>query len=235
MATAQNGWAASANKGDVNVNPNFNVNGILFPGGVKDGDVSKVLHYVASQFHARVEKLHDGWCWGYSYRPISGSASLSNHSAGCAIDVNAPNHPLGKAGTFSAAQVATIHTILNEVGGVVRWGGDYSGRKDEMHFEIVGNAAAVAQVAARLRGGVTGPAKTPGLATDGKILKRGDNNEAVKLLQRVLNAWYPNLRLAVDGIFGPATEKAVRDMQSRAGLVVDGIAGPATLGRLGLQ
>src|SRR5690606_6643581 len=35
-----------------------------------------------------------------------------------------------------------------------------------------------------------------------------------------------------DGIFGPATEKAVRDFQRKVGLVVDGIAGPKTLAML---
>jgi hypothetical protein len=34
---------------------------------------------------------------------------------------------------------------------VVAWGGDFA-RGDEMHFEIVGDPAAVAEVAARLRG-----------------------------------------------------------------------------------
>jgi len=232
MPYAQNGWAASADKAAINVDPNFSVAGVKFPGGVKSGDVSTVLRYVAEQFHAKVEPLREGWCWGYAYRDIRGSSGLSNHSAACAIDCNAPNHPLGKRGTFSAAQVAAIRLIVKACDGVVAWGGEWT-RPDEMHFEIVGNTAAVAKVAARLRGT---PAPThPGLPTDGKILKRGDNNDAVKLLQRVLNAWYPSLRLVVDGIFGPATEKAVRDMQSRAGLVVDGIAGPATLGRLGLQ
>ncbi|MFI8218078.1 peptidoglycan-binding protein [Streptomyces sp. NPDC085932] len=33
---------------------------------------------------------------------------------------------------------------------------------------------------------------------------------------------------AVDGIFGPHTERAVRDLQKRSGLVVDGIVGPHT-------
>lgn len=232
MALAQNGWAASANKRDIDVDPNFAVAGVKFPGGVKAGDVSTVLRYVAEQFHAHVEPLRDGWCWGYAYRDIRGSTGLSNHSAACAIDVNAPNHPLGKRGTFNAAQVARIRLIVQACGGVVAWGGEWS-RPDEMHFEIVGSAAAVAAVADRIRRtGGTDP--TPAPTPTGGNLQRGSTGDRVKTLQRVLNAWYPNLRLVTDGIFGPATEKAVRDMQARAGLAVDGIAGPATLGRLGL-
>lgn len=59
-------------------------------------------------------------------------------------------------------------------------------------------------------------------------LRRGARGPAVGELQRVLAAWYPALNLAVDGDFGPATERAVRHLQQRAEIVVDGIAGPAT-------
>lgn len=65
-------------------------------------------------------------------------------------------------------------------------------------------------------------------------LRRGATGARVTQLQRVLNAWYPPLHLAVDGIYGPATTNAVRDMQHRAGLKADGIAGPLTLRVLGL-
>lgn len=232
MATAQNGWTASANKAALGVDSNFAVAGVKFPGGVLSGDVSTVLRYVAEQFHQHVEPLHDGWCWGYAYRDIRGSTGLSNHAAACAIDVNAPDHPLGKRGTFSTAQVARIRLIVQSCGGVVAWGGEWS-RPDEMHFEIVGSAAAVGAVADRIRR-TGGTAPTPAPPPSTQNLKRGSTGDRVKTLQRVLNAWYPSLRLVVDGIYGPATEKAVRDMQARAGLVVDGIAGPATLGRLGL-
>jgi len=40
------------------------------------------------------------------------------------------------------------------------------------------------------------------------------------------------LGVAVDGIYGPETEEAVRDFQSAHGLEVDGIVGPATIGAL---
>jgi hypothetical protein len=53
--------------------------------------------------------------------------------------------------TFTPEQAAEIRTIMREVDGVVRWGGDYQNRADEMHFEIVGSQAEVAAVAARLR------------------------------------------------------------------------------------
>jgi len=150
MATSQNGWPAGPDKRALGVNGAWSVMGASFPGGVVGGPAGDVLAYVAEQFHRRVEALVDGWCWGWAYRDVRGTTGLSNHASGTAIDVNAPRHPLGSVGTFSSGQVATIHAILAEVGGTVRWGGDYLGRKDEMHFEINADYHAVAIAAVNL-------------------------------------------------------------------------------------
>ncbi|MEQ4205341.1 peptidoglycan-binding protein [Actinopolymorpha sp. B17G11] len=57
-------------------------------------------------------------------------------------------------------------------------------------------------------------------------LRRGSQGEAVKELQRDLNAVMGCGWLAVDGDFGPLTESAVRVFQQIFGLVVDGVYGP---------
>ena len=61
-----------------------------------------------------------------------------------------------------------------------------------------------------------------------KILKRGSRGEGVKQLQRNLGMTGSE----VDGIFGPATEKAVRTFQKNSGAKVDGIVGPETRGMI---
>jgi peptidoglycan hydrolase-like protein with peptidoglycan-binding domain len=55
----------------------------------------------------------------------------------------------------------------------------------------------------------------------------GSTGTAVRRLQRALRRT-PNLAIAVDGIFGPKTEAAVKDFQSGANLTPDGIVGPLT-------
>jgi hypothetical protein len=68
-------------------------------------------------------------------------------------------------------------------------------------------------------------------ATGPALLRRGARGEAVRDLQTALTArGYP---LAADGVFGPATEAAVKAFQSRNRLGIDGIAGPLTLAALG--
>ncbi|WP_413166768.1 peptidoglycan-binding domain-containing protein [Capilliphycus salinus ALCB114379] len=57
-------------------------------------------------------------------------------------------------------------------------------------------------------------------------LRRGSQGEAVIRLQNRLNDF--GFRLVVDGIFGPATEAAVKRYQSNNRLTVDGIVGPQT-------
>jgi len=58
-------------------------------------------------------------------------------------------------------------------------------------------------------------------AADAKPLKRGVRGERVAKLQRAL-------KLPADGIFGPATVRAVKRFQRRHRLTVDGIVGTAT-------
>ena len=151
MATSQNGWSASPNL------PlrSLVVAGIPFPPGIRDDDdVATVLGYVAAQFHQRVEKLVDPGCWGYNYRANANNPySLSNHSSGTAIDVNAPQHPNGvpTSNTFTQPEIDEVHKILAEVGHTIRWGGDYSGTPDAMHFEVNVSKTTLAKTAEQLR------------------------------------------------------------------------------------
>lgn len=59
------------------------------------------------------------------------------------------------------------------------------------------------------------------------VLRQGDAGNAVSDLQRSLSA--SGYTVKVDGVFGPATLRAVKAFQSRHGLSIDGIAGSATL------
>jgi len=53
------------------------------------------------------------------------------------------------------------------------------------------------------------------------VVEKGDKGKDVERIQRALN-------IAVDGSFGPGTEKAVKAYQTRKGLKADGMVGPNT-------
>lgn len=57
-------------------------------------------------------------------------------------------------------------------------------------------------------------------------IRLGDRAQAVRDVQYLLRAHGHDL--AVDGIFGPVTDAAVRAYQENAGLAVDGVVGPNT-------
>jgi len=73
-----------------------------------------------------------------------------------------------------------------------------------------------------------------GMLTIGQIaiarppLKLGDRSPIVNSIQKALG-------IEADGIFGPLTEAAVRDFQTKKGLVVDGQVNSGTLAALGIQ
>jgi hypothetical protein len=68
----------------------------------------------------------------FNYRLIRGSSAISNHSFAIAIDLAPSGNGLGvKRGTMPAFAVKAF----KDQG--FRWGGDYKGRKDWMHFKAV--------------------------------------------------------------------------------------------------
>lgn len=199
----------------------------------RKGDVSVVMLWLLEQYNKHVEPLLAMDTGSYNPRSIIGESVLSNHASATAADVRWSKHPIGKRGTFTATQKATIQSLLARLDGVVRWGGNYKGRPDEMHFEIVGSPSRVKAVADRVRAGKldTPPKKVEHSTVD--TLRRGDNNNDVKALQRDMNRVFPSYsKLKVDGDFGPATEAVIREFQQRAGIESDGIVGPATRAKL---
>jgi peptidoglycan hydrolase-like protein with peptidoglycan-binding domain len=76
----------------------------------------------------------------------------------------------------------------------------------------------------------TRPASTP-IRLPASTLKPGDRGAQVKILQRALKRLgYPPG--AIDGVYGPSTQRALASFQRAAKLTADGILGPKTLAAL---
>lgn len=119
----------------------LNVSGVSFPGGIRE-EIHDLMVILLTESEQRgYIELHPGWCWGYADRAIKTSTGgttnvPSNHSWGLAGDINAPVNGFGASSHTIPAAMARL---WNQYG--FRWGGDYSGTKDWMHFEFMGTPA----------------------------------------------------------------------------------------------
>jgi len=149
MLTSANGWPASKDQTEIGIK-SFVVPGTKLKIRLAES-VAPLLLYFAADFNKFIEPLDNGTLddWGYTFRDIRGvPGKLSNHSSGTAIDLNSVTHPLGKVTTFDAAKIPMLKALVKKYG--LWWGGDYSGRKDEMHFEINLNAVKAAALIKKL-------------------------------------------------------------------------------------
>lgn len=136
---------------------------------LRKGDTSVILLDLLGWIHLYVEPLDVGIFddWGYAERTIRGSATtLSNHASGTAADANATQHPLGVRHTWTDEERSLINGRLALYEGCVRWGDNYEGRVDGMHFEINRGGVDCKRIADRIRagqlgGGSTTPSLTP--------------------------------------------------------------------------
>lgn len=131
-------------------------------GQVLKGDVHTILDELCRRFHTEVEPIIYDHSWGWNPRPVRGTTNTwSEHASGTAVDLNSPAHWMGLTGTFTKAQEAAIRRILADLGNVVVWGGVWTARPDEMHFELRGDQALVRKIAAAIRSGQSATTPAP--------------------------------------------------------------------------
>jgi hypothetical protein len=134
-------WGPACQAGTIKTD--FSVDGTRFPGGVRYELVDLVTRLVRECKHRgyRFGTASDPsyGCWGYSCRRIAGSQTMSNHAWGLAIDINAPSNPY--TSPLHTDMPSWMPDLWNDYG--FRWGGDYTGRKDAMHYEQMASVQAV--------------------------------------------------------------------------------------------
>ena len=109
----------------------------------------------------------------------------SNHSYGTALDINWQTNPYGRVlrTDFPAAMREAILGIRTNNGQQVwGWGGNWSGNKDAMHWEVVCRPS---DLATGIRGGVTPPHATPPVVAPKPA---GPTAADLLLIQRLLDS-----------------------------------------------
>lgn len=204
MAESQNGWPV-ATKAQCDQGP---FGGEEFPNGILKGDVATIARWHLTRYEALVEPLVSGTCWGWFVKKIKGSSQYSNHASGTAWDVNASKYPLGDLpeDVMSGKKIAACRQIVREFEGVLRWGGDYSGRKDVMHWEIDKGETAVATLAKKIRNG-----QMPGQE---ELVTKEDLAKIQAMINTAVNNAVSVLRAEISGIpadvlAAPIGDKAV--------------------------
>jgi len=146
-----NGWPASKDQDEIGIK-SYPVPGTLIKLRCAE-KVAPLLVGFAAEFHNLIEPLDVGALddWGYAFRMVRGTTDkLSNHASGTAIDLNSSRHKLGQVGTFEPGKVPMLRALAHKWG--LTWGGDYRGRKDEMHYEISIDAVKVAALIKKIQG-----------------------------------------------------------------------------------
>lgn len=177
--------------------------------------------------------------WAYCNRCIRGTGPgtrrpcvKSNHSWGCALDLNAVHNPMTEDGVVHTNMPDWMVRLWAAWG--FSWGGGYShNRKDPMHYEFTGGKDDARRLTVALRTMLAhptppkprkpAPRKNPHKAqAAGTVVGLGAHGEHVEFIQ-----WA--LRISEDGDFGPQTVAAVKRFQQAHGLKADGKVGEQTL------
>lgn len=106
-----------------------------------DGTRANMNAKFATRFQGLINDLHAAGYknfdlfsgGGYADRKIRGSNTLSRHATADAIDINPSKNPM-KRGALSTDMPKNISALAAKWG--LKWGGDWTGRKDPMHFEV---------------------------------------------------------------------------------------------------
>ena len=136
------------------------------------------------------------------------------------------NRYLRREGFIEPLAAKFCNGVTTTCDGLSQWGSQYLAEDGADAFEILrsyyGNIELVTDA----------PVQEPVSSYPGTPLRAGDVSADVALVQFMLNRIsqnYPAIpKLTVDGVFGSATENAVRAFQSIFDLTADGIVGPAT-------
>jgi murein L,D-transpeptidase YcbB/YkuD len=175
--------------------------------------------YISDMFRTAQDqqKAHEDYLSGRK-SAFSPPSCSSVHEAARAIDIDAYDTGIGHKRVRTILNKHGWVNIVETLDGKECWHYEFREQKWEQYKQEHGYSA-MARAMKEEIGNLIG-------------VKQADaRKEKVKWLQAALNQIL-NINLAVDGIYGEKTKKAVRQFQQKYGLQVDGVAGPITKGKI---
>ncbi len=200
-------------------------------------EVAPLLVAAVRDFNREVEELVPDWCWGHAPRRIAGTDHWSEHAWGGAVDLNAPRHQLGRRDTFTPGQRKAYDRILARYTyrgrRLLRSGKDFTGRRDDMHLEVIGSRDEVLAAVKLLQAPPRPRPPKPGTHAPGsRLLELRDpvmSGPDVGFVQRWIG---PRRCGPADEDYGPRTVAGVKWWQDQQELTVDGRMGSKSWSRM---
>lgn len=152
MATAQNGWVGIESASS----PLLHVWRIPCKGGIREvplrrGSAGFLLCHFAMWWDDTISPVMGGIFdeWGWDFRYIGNSDTLSNHAPGTALDIDATEYPQGRY-NLTQHQRSLIARRMSFFKGTLAHGAFYRTTVDEMHVEIAEPMESVQRMARSL-------------------------------------------------------------------------------------
>lgn len=152
MSIAQNGWTGISSS----TSPLLHDWNIPCKGGIRTvplhrGSAGFLLCHFAMWWDDTIDPVMGGIYdeWGWNFRYIGSSTTLSNHAPGTALDIDAAQFPQGRY-NLTANQRALIKRRMSFFKGNLAHGAFYRTTVDEMHAEVAKPMADVQRMARSL-------------------------------------------------------------------------------------
>lgn len=178
-------------------------------------ELMDLVAFLCDETERRGYNLVNGWCWGYACRPVRDSRVASNHSWGLAVDLNAPNNPMG------SRLITDMPNWMFQLweAHMFRCGARYKTRPDAMHYEFMGTPTDAKRITAAIYKGAAPVNVAPALPIYFNPKKQTETliMAAIQIMANKFNGKYhlrhdlsashrpDNAYLKVDGRYGPMT------------------------------
>ncbi|GEL08502.1 peptidoglycan-binding protein [Salisediminibacterium halotolerans] len=205
----------------------FQANHMLLPDGVAGAKTFSILNTLPEESLAteEAEDTYASESVSVSITPISDESQVLRKGVRSS-DVESLQQYLQKAGFYDHPEVTGIY------GNMTKEAVRQFQQARELKTDGLAGPETLGQMNQEIGSNVDQATSMSRSSLEGSVLRQGDRGSKVESLQEELKE-LGHYTSTVDGIYGPLTASAVRDLQRETNITVDGIFGPQTFSKLG--